>query len=259
MKHWVKATMVALSVVLAACGGKQEAEPAKAAAEPQVYRMGVNAAFAPFESVGADGKLQGFEIELAQAVADAAGIKVEMSNTPWEGIFNGLSNGDSDFLMSAITITEQRKETMDFTEPYFEATQLVVLPKGKQIANAEALKGMKVSVLTGSTGDTIAQKLLGATSTDIKRFESLELALKELENGGVQASIGDNGVVANFIKYNGADKLDIVEGIDFDKEYYGMAVRKGDQALLDKLNAGIRKVKEDGTFKSIHDKYFGQS
>ncbi len=258
MKRYIKSLAVVLTLVLAACGGKTDTVAEGGAGADKVYRMGVNAAFAPFESVAADGKLQGFEIELAQAVADAAGMKVEMGNTPWEGIFNGLANGDSDFLMSAITITEQRKASMDFSEPYFEATQLVVLPSGKNIAKAEELKGMKVSVLAGSTGDTIAQKLMGPTSTDIKRFESLDLALKELENGGVQATIGDNGVVANFITHNGGDKLAVIEGIDFDKEYYGIAVRKGDTELLEKINGGIRKVKEEGTYQKIYEKYFGK-
>ncbi|MGL6072030.1 basic amino acid ABC transporter substrate-binding protein [Craterilacuibacter sp.] len=254
MKHWVKGMALVMTLVLAACGGK----PEEAATGEKIYSMGVNAAFAPFESVGSDGKLQGFEIELAQAVSDAAGIKIKMTNTPWEGIFNGLANGDSDFLMSAITITEQRKQSMDFSEPYFDATQLVVLGKGQSISRAEQIKGMKVSVLTGSTGDTIAQKIQGATSTDIRRFESLELALKELENGGVQATIGDNGVVANYLTNNGRADLDIVEGINFDKEYYGMAVRKGDSALLEKLNAGIKQVRADGTYVRIHEKYFGK-
>ena len=262
MKQWLKWVTVAAALALTACGGGKPAEDQAAQGEQpaveKTYKVGVNAAFAPFESVDPSGKMQGFDIELTQAVADAAGIKVEMVNTPWEGIFAGLDNGDQDLLVSAITITGERKASMDFTEPYFEATQLVVLPKGKTLDSADALKNMKVSVLTGSTGDTVAQKLMGATSTNIKRFETLPLALKELESGGVQACIGDNGVVANYVANNSGTEFTVIDNLEFDKEYYGMAVRKGNAELLEKLNGGIRQIRDNGTYDQIYQKYFGK-
>ena len=247
------------TAVLAACGGKSEAPATDAAAAPteKVYKVGMNAAFAPFESVDASGKLVGFEIDLTQAVADAAGIKVQFNNTPWEGIFASLENGDNDLLTSAVTITDKRKENMDFSEPYFEAEQLILVTRGQSISRVEDLQGKKIAVTTGTTADAVAQKLFGANSPNTKRFESLPLVLKEVESGGVDAAIGDNGVVANYVKNNSDKGFTTVRGADFDKEYYGMAVRKGDSALLAKLNAGIAKVKQDGTYDKLYEKYFG--
>ncbi len=260
MKKWLTLLAASAALALAACGKPADTpktDAAAPAAADKVYKVGVNAAFKPFEWVDNDGKLNGFGIELTQAVADAAGIKIQFVNTPWEGIFATLTNGDTDILSSSVTITDKRRENMDFTEPYFEAKQLILVPKGQHIAKPEDLKGKKVAVTTGTTADTVAQKIMGGTDPNIRRFESLPLVLKEVESGGVEAAIGDNGVVANYVANNSDKGFTILEGVDFDKEYYGMAVQKGNAALLAKLNEGIKKVQADGSYQKIYDKYFG--
>jgi polar amino acid transport system substrate-binding protein len=257
------AALLAAGLVLAACGKKEDAPapaPAPVASAPapaKVYVVGTDAAYAPFESQNEKGEIVGFDIEVVQAVAKKAGIEVKFVNTPWEGIFNALTQGDRDLVVSAVTITEERKGTMDFTEPYFDAQQLIAVKENSKVAKFADLKKLKVGVQTGTTGDEAVTKLLGKTSTAIKRFESTPLALKELESGGVDAVVADNGVVIHYVANNPGGKFKTVSDKDFVPEQYGIAVKKGNAELLGKLNEGLKGIKADGTYNTIYAKYFG--
>lgn len=254
-----------LGLVAAGCGASKTPAPApnqgggSSAPAPQVkeYVVGTDAAYAPFESVNDKNEIVGFDIEVMKAISDKAGFKVKFENTPWEGIFNSLQNGERDLLISAITITDERKADKDFSEPYFEAQQLIAVPKNSSIAKFEDLKGKKVGVQNGTTGDEVVKKLLGETSPNIKRFESTPLALKELENGGVDAVVADNGVVLEYVKNNSDKGFKTISDNSFEKEFYGIAVKKGNKEVLDKVNQGLKKIKDDGTYQKIYDKYFG--
>ena len=124
--------------VLTGCGKKEEAAnvqaPTTPAAEVKEYVVGTDAAYAPFEFENDQKQAEGFDIDVVTAIADKAGIKVKFINTPWEGIFASLNNGDRDALVSASTITDERKASMDFSEPYFEARQLIVVAKDAKVA-----------------------------------------------------------------------------------------------------------------------------
>ena len=258
--------------VLAACG-KQEppapvvtAPPAPApvvvAAPPppppaKVYMVGTDAAYAPFESQNEKGEIVGFDIDVVKAVAAKAGMEIKFVNTPWEGIFNTLAQGDRDFLVSSITITDERKQTMDFSIPYFDAQQLIAVKKDTKITKFDDLKKRKVGVQTGTTGDEVVTKLQGKTSTNVKRFESTPLALKELENGGVDAVVADNGVVVHYVTNNPGSNFKTISDASFSAEQYGIAVKKGNSELLEKLNKGLADIKSDGTYDKIFAQYFG--
>ncbi|MDO9403621.1 MAG: basic amino acid ABC transporter substrate-binding protein [Polaromonas sp.] len=267
-RHFLKTTSMLLAgLVLAACG-KSEPPPPPAAATPapvasapapaaRVYVVGTDAAYAPFESQDEKGEIVGFDIDVVKAVAAKAGIEVKFVNTPWEGIFNALNQGDRDLLVSAVTITEERKQTMDFTEPYFDAQQLIAVKETSKVAKFADLKKLKVGVQTGTTGDEAVTKLLGKTSANIKRFESTPLALKELEAGGVDAVVADNGVVIHYVNNNAGSKFKTVSDTSFDAEKYGMPVKKGNTELLAILNKGLADIKSDGTYDKIYAQYFG--
>lgn len=233
------------------------AASAAAPAPAKVYAVGTDAAYAPFESQNEKGEIVGFDIEVASAVAKKAGLDVKFVNTPWEGIFNTLQQGDRDFLVSAITITDERKQTMDFTDSYFDAQQLIAVKSNSKIAKFDDLKKLKVGVQTGTTGDEVVGKLLGKNNTNIKRFESTPLALKELESGGVDAVVADNGVVVNYVANNAAAGFKTVSDKAFAAEHYGLAVKKGNAELLGKLNKGLAGIKADGTYDRLYAKYFG--
>jgi polar amino acid transport system substrate-binding protein len=247
--------------MLAACG-KKEPAPAPAATAPapapaKVYVVGTDAAYAPFESQNEKGEIVGFDIDVVQAIAAKAGIQVKFVNTPWEGIFNTLQQGDRDMIVSAVTITDERKQTMDFSDPYFDAAQLIAVKETSKVTKFADLKKLKVGVQTGTTGDEAVSKLMGKTSTSIKRFESTPLALKELESGGVDAVVADNGVIAHYVANNPGGKFKTVSDKEFVPEQYGIAVKKGNAELLGKLNQGLAAIKADGTYNQIFAKYFG--
>ncbi|HET7866445.1 MAG TPA: basic amino acid ABC transporter substrate-binding protein [Burkholderiaceae bacterium] len=254
-------------LLLSACGKKEEAAPPAAApavvasapapAPAKVYVVGTDAAYAPFESQNEKGEIVGFDIDVVTAVAKKAGIEVKFVNTPWEGIFNTLAQGDRDFLVSAVTITDERKQTMDFSDPYFDAQQLIAVKQNSKVSKFDDLKKLKVGVQTGTTGDEVITKLQGKNSTNIKRFESTPLALKELESGGVDAVVADNGVVINYVANNAGSKFKTVSDKAFAPEQYGLPVKKGNADLLGKLNKGLADIKADGTYDQIYAKYFG--
>jgi len=249
---------------LLACGlvacGKREASPGTPAASAAAARalvVGTDAAYAPFESQNEKGEIVGFDIDVVKAVAQKAGLEVKFVNTPWEGIFNALKQGDRDLLVSSITITDERKQTMDFTAPYFDAHQLIAVRADSKVARFDDLKTLKVGVQTGTTGDEAISKLQGKTSTNIKRFESTPLALSELQTGGIDAVVADNGVVVNHVKNNGGDKFRTVNDPAFTPEQYGIAVKKGNAELLAKLNQGLAAIRADGSYDRIYAQYLG--
>ncbi len=254
-------------VFLAACSKTEPsaptvvATPAPAASAPapapRVYVVGTDAAYAPFESQNEKGEIVGFDIDVVKAVAAKAGIEVKFVNTPWEGIFNALNQGDRDLLVSAVTITDERKQTMDFSTPYFDAQQLIAVPTASKVSKFDDLKKLKVGVQTGTTGDEAASKLLGKTNANIKRFESTPLALKELEAGGVDAVVADNGVVIHYVNNNAGSKFKTVADASFTPEQYGLPVKKGNTELLEKLNKGLADIKADGSYDKIYTQYFG--
>lgn len=248
-----------LACALVACGKQDSAAPASAppASGSRVYVVGTDAAYAPFESQNEKGEIVGFDIDIVRAVAAKAGLEVKFVNTPWEGIFNALKQGDRDLLVSSITITDERKQSMDFTDRYFDAHQLIAVRADSKVARFEDLKSLKVGVQTGTTGDETISKLQGKNSADIKRFEATPLALKELETGGIDAVVADNGVVVNYVKNNAGNRFKTVDDPAFVPEHYGIAVRKGNAELLGKLNKGLAAIKADGTYDRIYASYLG--
>jgi polar amino acid transport system substrate-binding protein len=254
-------TLVA-GLVLAACSKQEPATPAASApAAPapaaKIYVVGTDAAYAPFESQNEKGEIVGFDIEVVQAAAQQAGMEVKFLNTPWEGIFNSLGQGDRDLLVSSITITDERKQTMDFSTPYFDAQQLIAVKKDSKIASFNDLKNLKVGVQNGTTGDEVITKLQGKDSANVKRFESTPLALKELEGGGVDAVVADNGVVVHYVNNNANAQFKTISDASFKAEQYGIAVKKGNADLLEKINKGLAAIKTDGSYDRIYAKYFG--
>jgi polar amino acid transport system substrate-binding protein len=262
LTRFVRAGTAALmALALAACSKPEPpaATPAAASAPTaaRVYVVGTDAAYAPFEWQNEKGEIVGFSIDLVSAIAQKAGLQVKFVNTPWEGIFNALAQGDRDLLVSSITITAERQQTMDFSAPYFDAYQLIAVKADSKVARFDDLKAMKVGVQTGTTGDEAVSKLQGKTSANIKRFESTPLALKELEAGGVDAVVADNGVVVNYVTNNAGSKFKTVADPAFAPEQYGIPVKKGNAALLAKINEGLAAIKADGTYDRIHAKYLG--
>jgi polar amino acid transport system substrate-binding protein len=176
-----------------------------------------------------------------KAVAKAGGFEVEFKNTAWDGIFAGLATDKYDAIISSVTITEERKKEMDFSKPYINAGQILVVQKSsKGVTKLEQLKKKTVGAQIGTTGAFEIEKVKGVTP---KTYDEIGLAFEDLVNGRIAGIVCDTPVAANYAlqndKYKG--KLKIV-GEPFTQEFYGVVVKKGNAALLDMINKGIDKV-----------------
>ena len=201
-------------------------------------------------------QLEGFDIDIIKAIAKAEGFDVKLVNTPWEGIFATLNTGDRDIIISGITITDKRKQMVDFSAPYFPAEQSIVVAQDSQVDSLAALKNEKVGVVNSSTGDIVVSEVLGKNSTAIKRFDNTPLMLQELFEDGVSAAVGDVGVVKYYIKQHPEKQFKLVPDAKFERQYFGIAVAKGNSELLGKINAGLQKIVADGTYAKIYKTWF---
>lgn len=230
---------------------------AQAAAE--TYVVGAGGTYRPFEFENSHKQLDGFDIDVIKAIAKAENFDVKLINTPWEGIFATLNSGDRDMIISGITITDKRQKMVDFSAPYFPAEQAIVVPEGSEVSSLEALKNVKVGVVNSSTGDIVVSDELGKNSTSIKRFDNTPLMLQELFENGVSAAVGDVGVVKYYIKQHPEKAFRLVPDVRFERQYFGIAVAKGNTELLNKINAGLNKIIADGTYASIYQRWFDKN
>lgn len=245
---WVTA-IAATAALLTACG--TEDESTTAADGKKVYIAGTEATFAPFEYMDEKGNVVGIDKDLMDAISDEMGIEIEMKNVGWDSVFEGIKGGTVDIGASAITITDKRLKDYDFTTPYYEATQLILVKPDSDIQSVEDLKDKKVSVQINTTGHEAAKKVLGEMNPDVKAFENLPTAVLEMLNGSVDATIADNTVVNEYIKNNPDKELKIIEDDSFEKEQYGFMLKKGNEELLQLLNEGLEKLEENGKLAEI--------
>ncbi|MGE5574316.1 MAG: basic amino acid ABC transporter substrate-binding protein [Bacillota bacterium] len=235
---------------------EQAAAPGPDAAEDvPVLKVGCDVAFPPFEWQDEQtGEFKGFDIDLIKAVAEEMGMKAEIVNTAWDGILPGLLNGNYDVIVSGMTITDERAQSVSFSDPYFTAGQVIVVRKDTEdITQPSDLKGRKVSVQINTTGDFAASKIEGIG--EIKRFNLAPDAFLELKNGSADACVMDIAVAADAVKND--DSLKIV-GAPFTVEYYGIAMRKDREDLLKSINKALATLKSTGKYDEIYARYFGE-
>lgn len=261
-------SLLALAAVftLSACGGSQNSNSNSAASGAKTAGLDVNktyivatdASYAPMEYME-NNAVVGFSHDILDAAAKSQNVKLEFVNTPFKGLFANVDKGDSDIGLASITINDERKQQLDFSDPYFEATQMIVTTdRNANIKTFADLKTRPASVQAATSGDLILQDLQGKDSQNIKRFETMPLAFKELESGGVDAVVGDSSVVAYYVKQNPNAKLNTVVDPSFVKEHYGFAFKKGrNDGLREAINKGLAQIKTDGTYDKIHTQWFG--
>ncbi len=230
----------------------------KQGANDSTVIVGTDAAYPPFEKQEGSGEISGFDVDIINAVAKAGGFKVDIQHTGWDPLFEGIDRGKIDAGISAITITEDRKKKYDFSDPYFDAKQLILVPAGSPAKSLNDLKGKKIGVQSATTGETVVQKAFGKTYPHLKGYDDTPAAIEDLKLGRLDAVVADNGVVMEYAKKLGKGKFKFVEDASFETEQYGIIVKKGNKELLEKINAGLKKIREDGTYDKIYKKYFGQ-
>jgi len=202
-----------------------------------------------------DGKVVGFDVDLVDLVAKKLNATQEVIDTPFEGIQSGvdLNSGKCDLAAAGMTIDDTRKENFDFSDPYFDATQVLVGKKGAGFTGLDKLQGKKLGVQNGTTG----AKYAAANAPGVEQvvFEDLGLLLSGLETGAVDAAINDNGVVYDWVNKH----ADYEVGTEFATgEQYGIGVKKGNTALLKVINETIAETKASGQYDTIYEKWFGK-
>ncbi|MEU1011569.1 transporter substrate-binding domain-containing protein [Streptomyces sp. NPDC088810] len=212
--------------------------------------------YPPFQSE-VNGKVQGFDVSLIDLVAKDLGVKQQILDTPFENFKTGafLNSGECDLAAAGMTITAERKKNVDFSDPYFEATQAVLVDKSSGInslADVKA-KGKKLGAQAQTTGEDYVK----GKGYDPISFESSDAVLNGLRTGQVQAVVIDYPVVQGWLKDKAnADKFKVVDNLKTG-EQYGFTVKKGNKALLDAVNKALKDAKADGTYKKIYEKWIG--
>lgn len=218
--------------------------------------VGTDAAFAPFEYLEG-GEIVGFDADVLAAVMEEARFDYELKHVGWDPIFPSLENGEIDMAVSAITITDERLKTYDFSVPYFESTHMVVFTEGLDIQSATDIEGLKIGVQVGTTGQFAAENIVGKNDPSISQYETTAVAFMALENGDVDVVVTDNVVAAEYEK-NNPDKniVAITDEENFESEFYGFMFQKGSD-LVEKVNAAFETIFENGKYAEIYEKWFG--
>lgn len=220
------------------------------------YKVASDCTWPPMEYLDENKQPIGYSADYINEVAKAAGIELDIQNIAWDGIFGGVATGKYDIVASSTTITPERQKQFDFTDPYYEVVQAVVLPAGQNITSLSDLDGKKVGGQIGTTGIFVMRK--ADTKADLKEYDDVGLAIQDLVGGRLDAVICDDPVAMYYVnkKPDTAGKLNLSYKTG-DKEYYGFTVAKGRQDLLDKLNKGIKAVKESGKEAELIEKWMG--
>ena len=259
-KSIIPATLVfALVVAAAGCGGGgggEEGGGGGGGGESETITVASDIAYRPFEFTQ-NGKPVGFDIDLMREVGKRAGFTPEFQNVTFDGIIPGLGNNLYDAAISAMTITEEREEQIDFSDPYFNADQSLLVPSDSDIRSTDDLADATVGVQLGTTGAAQAEEFQSeGTVGEVRTFDTIEDAFAALENGQVDAIINDLPV--SQARANQSDgRLEIVETIPTG-EQYGIAFPK-DSELVDPVNEALAEIKEDGTYEKIYKKWIGRA
>lgn len=222
---------------------------------PDTIIVGTNAEFPPFEYVDDNGDFDGFDIALMQAVCDKMGVKMEVNNMEFKSLLGAMQLNSIDVIAAAMTVTEERQQSVDFTDSYYEAKQVIIVNKDNNVASFSDLDGKSIGVQEGTTGDLfVTPEEEGALVKDanVKRFKKGVDAVMDLKNGGVDAVVIDKNPATEFV--SGNDDLKIVED-DAATENYAFAVAKGNTELADAINKAVEELKADGTYDSLVKEY----
>ena len=221
----------------------------------KVYKIGTDVTFAPFE-FEKDGKYVGIDIEIMEAIAKAEGFEFELSPMNFNGIIPGLTSNQLDGAIAGMTITDERKEVLDFSEGYYESgISAVVNAKNDKINSVEDFKGKTFAVKKGTTGSLYAEANQKDLDAKIRYFDDSPSMFQEVVNGNADITFEDYPVIAYKLSLEENPTLKIV-GEKLSSATFGFAVKKGqNQELLTMFNSGLKKIKESGEYDNILNKY----
>ena len=239
------------AAVLAGCGSSGGSS--SGGEEGGTITFGTNAEFPPFEFVTTDGVLgefDGIDMAIANKIAEDNGMTAVINNMEFDSLLVALENGQMDAVIAGMTVTEERAQAVDFSTPYYTATQVMIVPEDSEITCAADMDGKQIRVIQGYTGETVVSEMGYAYESFKKGSE----AILELVNGKCDVVVIDSATAAKYVSDN--EGLKIVSDTEaFEEEKYAIAVKKGNTEMLDKINTSIELMLNDGTIETFAAQY----
>ena len=263
------AAVSAAALALTACGGSASTASSAAASsvaasseaastsaaelttvEAGKLTMATNATFPPYEMTTDAGTIEGIDVETAQAIADKLGLELQIDDMDFDAALLSVQQGKADIVMAGVTVTDERKNVMDFSDSYATGIQSIIVPEGSDIASPDDLAGKKIGTQRGTTGYIYCSDDFGDDA--VVAYDNGLTAVQALNNGQVDAVVIDNAPAKEYVAANPG--LVILE-TSYAEEDYAIGMAKGNTALEDAVNAALEELKADGTLQSIVDKY----
>lgn len=219
----------------------------------KVMKVAFEGTYPPFNFLNDKNEFQGFDVDVSNEIAKRLGVETEFIATKWDGLIGGLKADKFDIIIGQMTVTEERKKSVDFTDPYVVTGSVLVTRENTvDITKLEDIKGKKVGVGGGTTFEEVAKSVDGA---DVKLYQSVNDYIQDLTNKRLDVIINDQLLMGYNIQEN---NLPIKISSDIlNKDEIGMAVNKGNNDFIEKVNAALIEMKEDGTYNEIYKKWFG--
>jgi polar amino acid transport system substrate-binding protein len=249
-KRFALAVSVAAFALLGGAAGAQE----------KTLKIGTEGAYPPFNNLTADGKLEGFDIDIANALCEEMKVKCEFVTQDWDGIIPALQAGKFDAIIASMSITDERKQKVDFTNKYYHTPPAVAAPKDSDIKGVtkEDLAGKTIGVQGGTTHFNYAEKTY--TDSTINPYPTAQEYQLDIANGRIDAVSDDITVLEGWLSSPEGECCKLVGTIKSVPEIHGegagIAVRKGETELAKQFNAAIDAIRANGKYKAINDKYF---
>lgn len=220
-----------------------------------VLMMSTNAEFEPFEYRDGN-EIVGIDIDISKKIAEKLGVELKVESIEFDSLIPALQSGKADMVAAGMTADDERRKNVDFSESYYDASQVIIVAKDSEIASPEDLKDKTVGVQQGTTGDKYCTNEDGKseyTVGDVKRYSKGMEAVSDLMAGRIDAVIIDSFPAEKFVEKN-SDAIKVLDDV-LTQEEYAIAVRKGSTEFLEKVNEVIRELKESGELEEIVNKY----
>ncbi len=247
------ACILLMGILFAGCGGNNSGSDVPTAESGKLH-MSTNAAFPPYEMVKDDGSFEGIDVEVADAIAKKLGLELVVDDMDFTAALTAAQNGQSDIVMAGVTVNEERKKVLDFTDTYANGVQVVIVKEGSDVT-LDNMGEKMIGCQKGTTGYTLASAPVeedGYGEDHVIGYDNGAMAVEALKGGQIDCVLIDNEPAKAYVEAN--EGLTILEG-EWLNEEYAIGVKKGNTELLEAVNGALKELIEDGTVQKIIDGY----